>query len=780
MPTYRDYHFAHPAEKAAFEQLQSLDDGHIHLWPSVEGAGLAETDLFLIDDAIGAFVIELKAHPITSVHQINADCMWVGNDKQQRSAIKQAQTQLHALKNYVSANNGEFPLTVATVLWTNISRREWQQTWANNKQALELGNGMLFREDIDSGPTHFRRQLLTIYEKPAIRMGYKAATVSDNTIQRLIGLLGNKSAERSDASDRQMLEKFERHYRSIAQKRAPLDSVSRITLLGVPGTGKTWQLLSIAKFHAEQGKNVLFLCYNHVLRTNIEQMVGTFRKGKGYGRITVHTVFDHIQLINETGNLGCSIIGDDFDQFPNDVIQRMIEQDYMWEAYDTLLLDEAQDLKEYVGHLMQAITHETTNIVIGVGIGQDLYQDKAPEWLNAFMTESDVCELEQVYRTTAQTFQAAQIVCEAFTSNEEIEVVAKRVLTGKCHGMHEAVRPLRNIGRPPAIRRYKVETRLRNEDADIHTAGIQTQVQAIIAELEAPEKYSDLLFLLPTRKSPSYTALRSALENLEVPYIDFTDKANRDTVARDHQVRISTFHSCRGVEASIVVLMDLERLTERKNARQQLYIGLTRAVRLAIVLEPDIAVSQLATLLERAAACINAASTNQDFQEYIPVRKVPVAPSSMDTQTAAAPEPVPAESDTAPPTASDANDADIIHIPDTADDVDADTAQKAQPASASSDEATESDIIDIPDTFDDDNANLEPTDENKKPVDNPVPQPKQDNALQDQASDKGKAERHEPSGFGTSILAVMTSKPRRGKQINAIYDWSTFVDVSVE
>jgi hypothetical protein len=780
MPTYRDYHFAHAAEKAAFEQLQSLDDGHIHLWPTIEGAGLAETDLFLIDDAIGAFVIELKAHPITSVHQINADCMWVGNDKQQRSAIKQAQTQLHALKNYVANNDGEFPLTVATVLWTNISRREWQQTWANNKQALELGNGMLFREDIDSGPTHFRRQLMTIYEKPAIRMGYTAATVTDSIIQTLIGLLGNKSAERSDASDRQMLEKFERHYRSIAQKRAPLDSVSRITLLGVPGTGKTWQLLSIAKFHAEQGKSVLFLCYNHVLRTNIEQMVGTFRKGKGYGRITVHTVFDHIQLINETGNLGCSIVGDDFDQFPNDVIQRMIEQDYMWEAYDTLLLDEAQDLKEYVGHLMQAITHETTNIVIGVGIGQDLYQDTAPAWLDTFMNESDVCELEQVYRTTAQTFQAAQIVCEAFTSNEEIEVVAKRVLTGKCHGMHEAVRPLRNIGRPPAIRRYKVETRLRNEDADIHTAGIQTQVQAIIAELEAPEKNSDILFLLPTRKSPSYTALRSALENIEIPYIDFTDKANRDTVARDHQVRISTFHSCRGVEASIVVLLDLERLTERKNARQQLYIGLTRAVRLAIVLEPDIAVSQLATLLERAAACINAASTNQDFQENIPVRKVPVAPSSMDTQTTATPVPVPAASDITPPTASDATDADIIHIPDTADDDVTDTAQKSQATTVSSDEATESDIIDIPDTSDDDDTILETTNENKKPVENPVPQPKQDNALQDQASDTGKAERHELSGFGTSIFAVMTSKPKRGKQINAIYDWSTFVDVSAE
>ena len=90
--------------------------------------------------------------------------------------------------------------------------------------------------------------------------------------------------------------------------------------------------------------------------------------------------------------------------------------------------------------------------------------------------------------------------------------------------------------------------------------------------------------------------------------------------------------------------MDLERLTERKNARQQLYIGLTRAVRLAIVLEPDIAVSQLATLLERAAACINAASTHQDFKKNIPVRpvKLPAVaaePKPTIQKTEPAPEP---------------------------------------------------------------------------------------------------------------------------------------------
>ncbi len=745
MPTYRDYHFAHPAEKAAFEQLQSLDDGHIHLWPTIEGR-LPETDLFLIDDAIGAFVIELKAFPISSVHQFNADCMSVGQDRNKRSAIKQAQTQLHALKNYVNDNDGEFPFTIATVLWTNISRKEWQQTWAKNKQALDLGNGMLFREDIDSGTTHFRRQLLTIYEQPAIRQGYTAAAVPDLAIQKLITLLGNKSAERSDESDSQMLEKFERYYRGVAQKRAPIDATSRITLIGVPGTGKTWQLLSIAKYHAENGKHVLFLCYNHVLRTNIEQMVSSFRKGTGYGSITVHTIFDHIELLNKTGNLGCTLVDDDYDAFAGAVIDRMVETDFLWEAYDTVLLDEAQDLKDYVGQLLESITRHNTSIAIGVGIGQDLYRDSMAAWLNEFMDDSELCELEKVYRTTAQTFQAAQIVCEAFSSEEQIEVVAKRVLAGKCHGMHEEVRPLRNIGRPPAIRRYKVETRLRSETADMHTAGIKTQLEAIIAELEAPEKHSDILILIPSKKSPTYTALLTALQNLEISFIDFTLKANRDTTARDHQVRLSTFHSCRGVEASIVVLMDLERLTERKNARQQLYIGLTRAVRLAIVLEPDIAVSQLATLLERAAACINAASTHQDFKKNIPVRpvKLPaVAAEPKPTIQKTEPAPEPPVDVVTPPFL----DPDIIHIDDTDDELEVTSVTIQQEAAANTITAVEG---------------------------------AQEQAKELQPQDKTTTERYEPSGFGTSIFAVVTSKKTRGKQINAIYDWTKFVDVTAE
>jgi hypothetical protein len=754
MPTYRDYHFAHASEKAAFEQLQSLDDGHIHLWPTIEGTRLHEIDLFLIDDAIGAFIIEIKAIPIRFLEHFNADCMTVRNEKQRRSAIKQAQTQLYDLRSYVEGQGRYFPQTVATVLWTNISRKEWQQTWAKNKQALDLGNGMLFREDIDSGTTHFRRQLTTLFEKPAIRQGCTPGAVPNLAIQELIEILGNKSAERSDETDQQMLETFERYYRDVAQQRAPLDAISRIALSGVPGTGKTWQLLSIAKFHAEHGKHVLFLCYNHVLKTNIEQMVGAFRKGPDYGSITVHTIFDQIGLLNATGNLGCVLHEEEFDAFADEVIQQMFMRDFLWETYDTVLLDEAQDLKQYVGPLLQAITLENTNIVIGVGTGQNLYLETAPAWLNAFMKESEVCELEKVYRTTAQTFQAAQIVCEAFTSKEQIETVAKRVLSGKCHGLSEEVRPLRSIGRPPAIRRYKVEAGPNTENAEMHVSGMKTQVEAILSELEDGEKFSDILFLIPTSKSPAYHALLKALDMLDVHRIDFTIKGNRNTTPRDHQVRISTFHSSRGVEASIVVLLDLERLAERTRARQQLYIGLTRAVRLAIVLEPDIAVSQLSTLLERAAACINAASTNQDFKKNIPQRPVK-RPTSTSVKSA-----IPIDQATQSGTSqaeaqNDDTDGEVIHIPD----------DIAESLTLNVESASSVDTVS--------------TTEQADTHSSQITAEAQSAATRDQQT----AKRHEsvPSGFGTSIFAVVASKTVDiGKRIDALYNWDTYTDLSEE
>lgn len=755
MPTYRDYKYAHPSEKAAFEQLQSLDDGHIHLWPTIESTGLQETDLFLIDDAIGAFIIEIKSIPIRILEQFNADCMTVSNEKSKRSAIKQAQMQLHALQSFVDRQGRYFPQTVATVLWTGISRREWQRTWANNKQALDLGNGMLFREDIDAGTDHFRRQLATIFEKPAIRKGYTATPVPAIAITELIEILGNKSVDRSDESDRQMLEKFEQYYRDVAQERAPLDITSRITLLGVPGTGKTWQLLSIAKFHAENGKNVLFLCYNHVLKTNIEQMVGTFRKGPDYGSITVHTIFDHIELLNSTGELGCVVNEEDYDAFADEVIQQMFRNDFLWETYDTVLLDEAQDLKDYVGPLLQAITLEQTNIVVGVGYGQNLYTSNAPEWLTTFTKESEVCELEKVYRTTAQTFQAAQIVCEAFTTKESIEAVAKRVLSGRCHGMREEVRPLRSIGRPPAVRRYKVESPLLTENADIHVAGLKTQVEAILAELEDGEKLSDVLFLIPTRKSPTYHALHKALDVLDIARIDFTLKGNRNTTPKDHQVRISTFHSSRGVEASLVILLDLERLAERPRARQQLYIGLTRAVRLAIVLEPDIAVSQLATLLERAAACINAASTTQQLKKHVPQRPT-LQRQTSSSKSSAGKQHVSTVSPAEPiePHLEQITD-EVIHLEDTDEDLTIEDTETKPTGNSVDGSLSRS---------------------NRASAETPTNTTETKPAPSQQASNPSL---EISSGFGVSIFSVLTSDPTKlGKQIDALYNWDEYVDGS--
>jgi hypothetical protein len=61
-----------------------------------------------------------------------------------------------------------------------------------------------------------------------------------------------------------------------------------------------------------------------------------------------------------------------------------------------------------------------------------------------------------------------------------------------------------------------------------------------------------------------------------------------------------------------------------------------------------------------------------------------------------------------------------------------------------------------------------------------APKPVQEVTKVEPTSEIDLPNRNEASGFGTSIFAVVTSKKTRGKQIDAIYDWTKFVDVTAE
>jgi len=73
-------------------------------------------------------------------------------------------------------------------------------------------------------------------------------------------------------------------------------------------------------------------------------------------------------------------------------------------------------------------------------------------------------------------------------------------------------------------------------------------------------------------------------------------------VPSQSEVRVSTYHSARGVEARVVVLLDLAKLLENnplnRNAQTLAYIGLTRSLRDTIIVEEKERRSRIGEMIE--------------------------------------------------------------------------------------------------------------------------------------------------------------------------------------
>jgi superfamily I DNA/RNA helicase len=85
--------------------------------------------------------------------------------------------------------------------------------------------------------------------------------------------------------------------------------------------------------------------------------------------------------------------------------------------------------------------------------------------------------------------------------------------------------------------------------------------------------------------------LTTALSKCNIASHNYISDENRDSVAADNQVRICTYHSARGIEAKIVVLLDLTTLEEANRelgtTENLLYIALTRSLRETYIVEMD-------------------------------------------------------------------------------------------------------------------------------------------------------------------------------------------------
>jgi DNA replication protein DnaC len=579
MPTYRDYN-CDEYERRVQRRIEGLSDDSMHLFPSIRRGWINDTDLLLVDMEAGAFVIEIKCNRLHKIRHYNVSQMEIETDegiKSDRSATAQALTCQRQIVEYLKRYDKPFPFMVAVVLWENISRADWLNKFPDE----ELAENMLFQDDVKLDLDVFRHRLSDIYRARVEKFNQRQR-VREIELQTIVTSFQNNQKTPRSPSDIEKLRKFEHECERASFEAIPNNAMGKIVFKGVPGTGKTWKMLAAARRYAEQGKHVLFLCYNLVLRADIQRMMEAWNRPEVTNYITVNAIYDHLAFMNEQA--GCNIVleGQDYPKFGQDVCDAIRKKNIDWLKYDLMLIDESQDMVEHIQMIIDECTSTSTVLVASIGVGQELYTDAPPTWLTRFEADATLVACSKIYRTTAQTFVAAQILNESDVRGGVLTADIVRIANGRCTGVTDKVEMMREAGTCPLLEYTS------GDDSD-HDQMHQL-VTAALERLDVNDCASDILFLVPSKRCLAYQNLVKYLSDTAIPYIDLLDEDNRLRTPKINQVRISTYFSSRGVEAHYVYLMGLDYMQEnigrqrnRDTCRQQLYIGITRAVRQAYI-----------------------------------------------------------------------------------------------------------------------------------------------------------------------------------------------------
>ena len=593
------------------EKLGSLLDGRAHAWFGVNYLrGVNDIDLLLWHDAIGVFTIEVKAISLSMIEEFGLTTCKIQDRKPGPSPHAQAQKAELGLRRYLEGKKFKI-FNVPTAAFPLISRAEWNSTWASKGQLSgEWAESIIFEEDLQSGPEVLLKRLRYIYFNPPSGSGSdRSFSNNQKTFEELKRIVSPEQEKPIPLpSDMIRLRELEESVYRETKNRFPAFGAGQLVYTGHPGTGKTFRLVQIGFEHAAAGAKVLFLCFNKVLAADIRRMLAgrefisrQLRLGEDPSESFVLEVADVwdvlLQRLAEQGLAGemgnemeASSDSNSFDARGREAVELLGSVRDEIAVYDTVLIDETQDFREWQLNLAKLHLKSGGTLLIALGKGQELYPvDPAIEsLLETIPTQS----LRRNFRNTKESFRAAYVAHVSQLAREKIKSSAKRFVND-FSGQDLELDFERAEGRYPILEPVDISS-LTGEDpsspfyAEEEMVTLVARYQQILREqidfLDERLRPIDLLLLVPNEKCVEARAVKRALEELKQEYIDLTDQKLRRATVSPTSVRLCTFHSARGIEGYRVVIFGLShlpRLCEQiglKKPENLLYVILTIAV----------------------------------------------------------------------------------------------------------------------------------------------------------------------------------------------------------
>ena len=599
----------HITEHLESLSLKQIDSDKVHLWfnlchiPEVN-----DTDILLFHEHLGLFIIEQKGVDLNQIESFSYAEMKIKGRHRGRTPQAQAREAMIALKNFLSPKIKSLPWITPTVFWPKITREQWIEYW-DISEIKNLANRMLFNGDITSGSMHLDDKLSYILQHPPIGKGSSNSRNYNGNAKEIIENLNKHIFATAypvkTKSDTERLEKIEGNVRSEVKREFPQPFGHYVVFQGHPGTGKTFRLLELAIHYIRQNFNVLYLCYNKVLATDLRRLINlssTFEQFPNASKcIKIADIFQFISLYGAQFDITITESTEGYNEWARLVIDELKKHSKILPQFDAILIDEAQDLPSWVNELIGLLAKPDAGTFIAQGKGQELYADQessAIDW--SINPNANIKQLKRVFRNSQPTYFVAQAFYDLAPKVAKLESLFEKFKSKQKIMSGLNLEFERKDSYIPSIRRVQDELIWCRDESDPDFPEFQDEVmieeikgiiQSKLKDLDGDSQLIDVLILVPDT-SGHFTrwtteALR-AIENIE--FIDYTNEENRRYYPSNGQIRLCTFHSSRGIEARHVILIGFEsiehlckRLKRPISMNNLAYIVLSRSVFSTIV-----------------------------------------------------------------------------------------------------------------------------------------------------------------------------------------------------
>jgi hypothetical protein len=353
IPAFIDPETASPGEKEVFEGLKH--DPLAANWTVLHSVNLphhprhleGEMDFLVLIPGAAAICAEVKAH-----RRVTRDSagLWRmgGDDPQVKSPFRQASEAMHSINNMLKSSDAAmggipfFSVVVFTHCSFDVPATEWE-TWQAIDERLIAQRGLA---SALLGAAHqFRRKCLASHaawfrDERAQPTEQECAAIA-RRVRPAFDLAQSPKAQR--ARKLKALEHFtQEQFRALDA----LEMNSQVVFTGAAGTGKTYLALEAARRSAAEGKSTFLCCFNRILGEWLKAQEVAANPLVKVG--TLHSLMLEISG-EQPGHTPDSSF---WDQLIYKTEEALLADGNKWaEAYDMLVLDEAQDLTtaKYLG-----------------------------------------------------------------------------------------------------------------------------------------------------------------------------------------------------------------------------------------------------------------------------------------------------------------------------------------------------------------------------------------------------------------------------------------------